>query len=255
MKGFFILIAAAVAAWIANFSLGTGAGFAGFGRPTAWIITTIIFVGLLAYVGNALKQRYDGIFIDDRNRISLARFQLALWTVLLVPALLSAGLSNAAAGFATPLMISVPGEVWALLGIGAFSFVTAPVIIESRKKDEKPKPALVARVETTVKTEDTLPDAALINLQTNVPAKADAPDARWMDLIRGDTTAGFAYIDISKVQQLAFTILLITVYAAAVYGKLAGSTPVSEFPPVDQGFIALLGLSHAAYLTYKKTSA
>ena len=85
-----------------------------------------------------------------------------------------------------------------------------------------------------------------------------------MDIIRGDTTAGFSQIDISKVQQLAFTILLVATYAAALYGVMMvdlakfAATPdsvfITDFPPVDQGFVALLGLSHAAYLAYKKTA-
>lgn len=85
-----------------------------------------------------------------------------------------------------------------------------------------------------------------------------------MDIIRGDTTAGFSQIDISKVQQLAFTILLVATYAAALYGVMmvdlakVAATPdsvfIKDFPPVDQGFVALLGLSHAAYLAYKKTA-
>ena len=105
-----------------------------------------MFIALLAYVGNSVKQRADGIFIDDRNRISLARFQLVLWTVLLVSALMTAGLSNAALGSPAPLTIMVPSQVWALLGIGAFSFVVAPVMVDSRKKDAAPDAAVMQRV-------------------------------------------------------------------------------------------------------------
>jgi hypothetical protein len=257
-RGFSILTAAVAATVIINVVLGgQPGGFYGIGRPAAWLLTTAVFIGLLAYVGNAMKQRLDGIFIDDRNRISLSRFQLVLWTVLLVSALMTAGLSNAALGDPTPLVVKVPPEVWALLGIGAFSFVTSPVLVDSRKKDEKPTPALVTRVEQAVRGEDALAPNKPIQLETNVPTKEDAPEARWMDIIRGDTTAGFAQIDVSKVQQLAFTILLIAIYAAALYNKMTIGAPmafIKEFPPIDGSFVALLGLSHAAYLASKKTA-
>ena len=254
-RGFSILAGAVAAVVIINMVLaGRPGGFYGVGRPAAWLLTAAVFIGLLAYVGNAMKQRIDGVFIDDRNRISLSRFQLVLWTLLLVSALMTAGLANAALGDPSPLAIEVPSEVWALLGIGAFSFVTAPVLVESRKKDEKPTPALVTRVAQVVRSEDELTPSKSMQLETNVPAKEDAPEARWMDIIRGDTTAGFAQIDVSKVQQLAFTIMLIAIYAAALYNEMTAAAFVKKFPPIDGGFVALLGLSHAAYLAYKKTA-
>ncbi|MER9006354.1 hypothetical protein NKI15_22270 [Mesorhizobium sp. M0862] len=254
MKGLGVLIFAIAVALFVNIALGGNSSY-DFGRVWAWAITAVTFAALLAYVGNAFKQRLDGIFIDDRNRISLARFQLVLWTVLLVSALMTAGLSNAALGDVTPLAIKVPPEVWALLGIGAFSFVTAPVLVESRKKDKKPTAALVERVEATVKAEDAL--TKTVKLDNNVPSKEEAPEARWMDIVRGDTTAGYAQIDVSKVQQLAFTILLVSIYAGALSDKMIVDSKlpfIKDFPTIDQGFVALLGLSHAAYLAYKKTA-
>jgi hypothetical protein len=265
LKGFGVLVGAVLIVVLVNVLLGgTPQGRNGFGRPAAWLVTIGVFVALLAYVGNSVKQRTDGIFIDDRNRISLARFQLVLWTVLLVSALMTAGLSNAALGSPAPLSITVPSQVWALLGIGAFSFVVAPVMVDSRKKDAAPDAAVMQRVSATVTREDELDPSKPMTLGNNVPAKEDAQEARWMDIIRGDTTAGFSQIDISKVQQLAFTILLVTTYAGALYGVMTvdlvkfASAPdsafITGFPPVDEGFVALLGLSHAAYLAYKKTA-
>lgn len=54
------------------------------------------------------------------------------------------------------------------------------------------------------------------------------------------------------MQQLAFTLLLIAVYAMALRTRMAGSLDVDEFPEVDTGFLALLGISHAAYLADKQ---
>ena len=261
MRGLMVLAGAAIVVFVVNFYLGSSLqGYAGFGRSTAWFLTMGVFIAMMGYVGFMVKGRADGIFIDDRNRISLSRFQLVLWTVLLVSALLTTGLSNAFMDDPTPLMIVVPPQVWALLGIGAFSFVTAPALVESRKKDDKPDDALAGKVEATVRKEDVLDPAKKVDIETNVPAKEDAQEARWMDLIRGDTAAGYAQIDVSKVQQLAFTILLVMIYGAALQAELSkvattlAGMEIKGFPPIDGGFVALLGLSHAAYLTYKKTA-
>jgi hypothetical protein len=257
--GFWILAGAVALLGAINLSMaGTVLNVLGLtiGRATAWLLSTLIFVGLLAYVGQLLSGRLDGVFIDDRNRVSLSRLQLVLWTVLLAPALLTAAFSNIALGRPDALAIHIPKEVWALLGLGAFSFVAAPAMVESRRKDPLPDSADVARITQRVQTQDNL--TRVPTADTNVPSKLDAGDARWRDIVRGDTLAGYDSVDVSKVQQLAFTVILILIYGSAVYSKMlsadVAAQPFMAFPPVDKGFVALLGVSHASYLAYKKTA-
>lgn len=259
-RGFWVLILASVAIVLINILLpGDKDTVSGLGRQSSWLLTAGIFVLLLAYIGWAVKGRWDGIFVDDRNRISLSRFQLVLWTVLLVSALMTVGVSNSILG-PNPLQVKIPPEIWALLGIGVFTAVAAPVLVESRKKDvTPPSPAVVNSVQAKVAQEDSLPLPSIVQLDVNVPAKVDIAEARWMDLIRGDTTAGFEHVDVSKVQQLAFTILLISIYAMAVFTMLdipekLTLSRIADFPPIDAGFVSLLGLSHAAYLANKKAA-
>jgi hypothetical protein len=58
---------------------------------------------------------------------------------------------------------------------------------------------------------------------------------------------------VSKLQKLAFTILVATVYGMGLWQVMAGATPViRSFPAVDDGLLALLGISHAAYLADKQ---
>jgi hypothetical protein len=259
-RGFWVLILASVAIVLINVLLpGDKETVSGLGRQFSWLLTAGIFILLLAYIGYAVKGRWDGIFVDDRNRISLSRFQLVLWTVLLVSALMTVGVSNSMLG-PNPLQVKIPPEIWALLGIGVFTAVAAPVLVESRKKDATPpEVAVVNQVRAKVAQEDSVDPVKIVQLDVNVPAKTVVEEARWMDLIRGDTTAGFEHVDVSKVQQLAFTIVLVSIYAMAVFGILdipekQKMAVISTFPPIDPGFVSLLGLSHAAYLANKKAA-
>lgn len=222
------------------------ASFAGLGRPTSWLITLALCVAVLALAGYAVRRRWDGVFIDERNKMSLSRLQLVLWTALLVSSLMTAGLSNVSLGYPTPLQISIPPSVWALLGIGSFTFVAAPAILS--QKAVGAAPARLPQIADELKRVDNL--VGPVASRGSVVIKENAADARWLDVLRGDMDDA-DYVDVSKLQQLFFTLLLLMVYASSLYAKMAGTAPISEFPKIDEGFVALLGLSSAAYLAHK----
>lgn len=189
------------------------------GRPVTWVMTLGLFGAQLVCAGYIIKGCWDGVFMDKDGAISLARFQLILWTALLISALISAGLSNAALGHDKPLEIDIPPTVWSLLGLSSVTFVSA-LLITYRKKQ--------------------------LHLVTS--AAGD-----WRNLIRADQGD---FVDIGKLQKLAFTMMLITIYAMGLYDTMAemeGGDPakIDGFPAVDDGFVALVGLSHTAYLVIK----
>lgn len=220
--GLLAVLGVMIAANLVNASNGGIAALWQIGnRSETWIITLLLLGGQLALAGWAIKGRWDGVFIDEHRKISLSRFQLILWTAVLVSALISAGLSNAANGQVEPLKIDIPPTVWSLLGIGSFSFVAASLL--KRQQFER----------------------GLITPNPSGPS--------WLDLIRSEDGTT---VDVSKLQQLAFTAMLITIYIGGLYEMMGqgGNAPekVTTFPGVDDGFIALLGLSHAAYLIKKQ---
>lgn len=240
-----LIIIAILALNLVNGANGGLVSAVGLGRSGTWIATLVLFAAALILAGVMLKKRWDGIFIDERNKISLSRVQLVLWTLLLISALLTAGLSNVVLG--SGLEIEVPASVWALLGIGSFTFVASPAILQQKAQNQPP--ARLASIQANLAAADGIVNTA-VGAVGEVVTKGSVSDARWRDIIRGDTNDA-DYVDVSKVQQLAFTILLLAVYGAALFNLLKPIALITKFPPVDGGFVALLGLSHAAYLAYK----
>jgi len=246
----FVLLAIAAIANIVGHKLGLV-------RADQWLVTMLLFAAALVTAGLGVHGRWDGIFIDRENRISLSRLQLILWTLILISAILTAGLTNAVAQDPTPLEIEIPKEIWGLLGLGVFTAVAAPAITDARLSAPDPQKTDLKKSQKftteTLKVSDKL--AAEPTFIGDVLVKASPADARWMDLIRGDNDAG-AWVDVSKLQQLALTAALALVYSLALWETFDGSTAyVDFFPPIDGGFLALLGISHAAYLADKRLAS
>lgn len=257
MAAVLALLIAAILANVWSDKAGIAA-LAGVGRQATWAITIGLFAAALAIAGHSARRRWDGVFVDERNRISLARFQLILWTLLLVSALFTAGLTNimGPGPAAAPLAIDIPAEIWALLGLGSFTAVAAPALVKREEAHAFRAAAPPAAVIAMVKQERSLDaQGAFVG---RVYHNAAPIDARWTDLIHGDLE-GVAYVDVAKVQQLAFTALLVAVYAGSLWltmGPTGGPfANIDRFPPIDAGFVALLGISHAAYLASKPATA
>jgi len=84
------------------------------------------------------------------------------------------------------------------------------------------------------------------------------PDqARLYDLLRGEEIGNRKVMDLTRLQNLFFTLILIGSYAGAVGSKLAevtsSLTPQSfaQFPELGASNLALLSISHAGYLAAK----
>jgi hypothetical protein len=78
-------------------------------------------------------------------------------------------------------------------------------------------------------------------------------DASWTDLFKGDELKDAAYVDLAKLQMFFFTVIAALSYAALLLQVFGGRAPgaITEFPSVSEGLLALLGISHAGYLTSK----
>ena len=87
----------------------------------------------------------------------------------------------------------------------------------------------------------------------NLSVKGPADLPAWRDIFFGDDTGNDDRLDFSKVQQFFLTVVLIAVYAGAIFYLLSTSTPTTAlaFPPLDSGFIGIMAVSQTAYIAYK----
>lgn len=222
----------------------------------AWVF--LITLGLMAIaamsLGFALNGRPLGLVIDNRNRASLSKLQMLLWTILVLAALTSLASARLIAGTASPLSIDIPGELLAAMGIAAGSFVAAPTLL-SLKANETPTTDNLNAASTSAQAHGGQLDPA-----GKVHGRADPSQASWTDLFRGDEVGNQDSPDLSKVQQIAITLLLLGIYTATIVQAFARTTNFATatpgafpgaLPPLDRDFIILMGISHATYLVYK----
>ncbi|MFQ5793188.1 MAG: hypothetical protein ACE5JI_22175, partial [Acidobacteriota bacterium] len=179
-----------------------------------------------------------------------SRFQMMLWTVLILAGFLTLALYNVDAGSTAPLSIAIPEELWALMGISTASLVGSP-LVKSTKEGQTPDPKeknsnLQLLAERFGYEKKELDSRGLIVVNK------DPHLASWANLFMAEQTRNAGRLDLAKIQMFFFTIVLSIAYAFAL-GSLMTSegSVVSSFPDLDAGALALIGISHAGYLTNK----
>lgn len=215
-----------------------------------WCMPLLALFVLLA--GRGVTGRFAGFMIDSRNRMSLSQLQIALWTVVLVSAYLTAALLRIRdAGVAQPLDIALPAELWWALGISATSLAGTPLILNEKKKlvvpESESRETLreIARLEGRSDTTLELEGAVLRNTSPK--------EARFYQLVTGDETGNGGYLDLGKVQMLLFTLVVVVAYTVAIGNGFESIVSTGKFPELDASVVALLGVSHAGYLGAKLT--
>lgn len=129
----------------------------------------LVFVAMLLFfvlLGIFISGRPAGILIDERNQMSLSRFQMVVWMLIILSAYLTIALSRITAGLlggeissiTDALSVGIPQELWVLLGISTVSLVGSPLIL-SEKKNKKgkffiAKDIAIAEDESKAKTKD-----------------------------------------------------------------------------------------------------
>ena len=219
-------------------------------RPISWLLVLLLLVGFMMIAGQGITDRWAGLLIDERNRMSLSRVQLISWTVLIVSALVCIALANIAQGTPAPLSIGIPGQIWTVLGISTASLIGSPLLL-SPKTAQTPDPIDLQQTQGNVQQKEGLPSGSVSNTGLLL-TKARPADARWADLFKGEETGNGDYLDASRVQMFFFTFVLVLAYGVAIFALLQSSAPaINAFPPFDASMVALLAISHAGYLTNK----
>lgn len=213
-----------------------------------FLLTLALNVVIVGIIGAATTGFAYGILLDNRNRVSLSRFQAILWTLLVFSAVVTAAAINIKAGRENALDFSIPGQLLAAMGISAISAVAGPAIL-STKTNKSPDQAAVVQTaqKLGIAPQDVKPAGQLF-------ARQDAADAMLADMFRGEEVDDAATADISKIQQFIVTMLLVAVYGAAVFATFSHAASVEGLPSLSDNFVWLFGISHAGYLTSKAVS-
>jgi hypothetical protein len=234
-----------------------------------WLVIMALLVAFIVLAGRRIVGRWRGAFIDERNKISLSRFQTIVWTVLIVAAFLAAALHNVQSNQTDPLQITLPPQLWALLGISVTSLLGAGLV----KQEKTKRTPELANAKKTLGATGVQPDAVAPMPGNQLVAAADpdnpslddpvvargtltvneTPDASsWADMFQAEEVGNAGHLDLGKIQMFYFTLVIVLAYAAALGSLLAhASGKVADFPVLSDSTVALLGISHATYLTTK----
>jgi len=216
-----------------------------------------ILVGILAVIGHRLVRRLDGALIDGRFRISLAQFQLVVWTVLVLSTWGAAVFTNLGIDNpgTDPFDVTIPTELWLALGISATSFGSAR-LIQGRDMDHNPPPTesfqAIGDNDRSAMIHSRGDDPSKWAARGKLLVRIDPKDASWGDLFASDDADSGGVPDISKIQMFFFTIVLAFGYAVACADLFATpDDPVTGLPAVSEAFAILLGISQGSYLVKK----
>jgi hypothetical protein len=199
----------------------------------AYGVTLGVMVLVAAVAGLQRSRSIWGIFIDSRDTWSLTQLQLVLWTFIIIPVLIAVVIGRATKDPSTAWDITVPGEIWGLLGISVGSTVLA-VAIKSQKNDPPENP---------------------LGAGTRVLARTEASQARISDMFAYDEgTGALTRLDVTKFQNFVFTVALAVTYlwnCLWLFGKAGTPSAITGLPAFSGVALGILGISHAGYLTGK----
>jgi hypothetical protein len=235
-----------------------GPGWGG-NNLTIWLVTLALSTGAFAVAGHGVVGRWAGALIDDRNKMSLARLQMVIWSTVILSAFLTAGLHNVRVLLDSdqpfePLAIALPGQLWMMMGISATAMIGSP-LLKSLKKNRDADGAQRDRTMTALARQRGWPPEKAqerVFMSGQIVCNHDPGDAQVSDFFKGEEAGNAAQLDLARVQMFFFTIALAVVYAAALGGLFArGGGVINSFPEIHSSLAALLGISNAGYLAGK----
>jgi len=195
---------------------------------SAWVAAAAVLVASAGLLGTKVLHRGPlGILIDGRGRYSLTRFQLVLWSVLVLSLVAGVAVGRLLLGSGAALAFTIPDELLVAMGISLGSTVSAETI-KAAKDASAPERIAASNAEDQ-------PRFSQVFL---------AEEGEQADQI----------VDIAKFQNFWLTVLLVAAYVALVVSEINRQPSIDQLAalPGFSGTLAtLLGISHAAYLAGK----
>lgn len=219
-------------------------------RLAAWACCLLGLLALFILAGLRIRGRVLGVLIDERNRYSLSRLQMSLWTLLVLATLYTVYIANIVRGDATTaLMVDLDYNLIALMGFNLASFVSAPMVLNRKAEQPANLGALAATSQQLLDSQNLV---AAPTAKGQVLVKSAPQDARLADLIRGEDVTNATIVDLPRLQMLLITLLVVLVYGAAVGHSLGAAGWLLETLPKLHNTLLLLALiSHSGYVVGK----
>lgn len=251
----------------------------------AWLINLALMFVLLGTI--SLSVGADGGFwaflVNEQRMVSLSRFQIVLWTLVVLSGFLTIGLARVgdwtanADGYvcaapaegeepaeeavpcADPLGLQLPEVLWALMGISTTTAVLSPLIKgdkarrTSARRDQDVYGLMLAESVRGARL-----DANEFKFEGAVAVRNPGYAPRFSDLFMGELVSNLGTVDINKVQNFLFTVVAVVSYAIALGAAIAGADSIAgffQFPDVSASLLAILGISHSGYLIGKAVSS
>lgn len=231
-----------------------------------FLLSQIAILLLVIAAGYAIKGRPLGAFITASNRMSLSGVQQILWLILLFGGITILSIFNIAllADYArtalqygtlpqdSSLLQFFPEmdiELWAAIGI---TVLASPLISKkiANKRDS---------------TDGNFEDLEVRQDKNDATGQSFSNhEANWTDIFTDEKQENSNTVDISRLQHLVITGLLLGGYfillaeyvsninaTAIFFALITGQSVFTEMPPIDPTFIGLMAISHTGYLAFK----
>lgn len=219
-----------------------------------WILVVGLMAIFFAVIGIAITGRAFGVLIGEQKTMSLSRFQMVLWTLIIVSGYFVIVIARIKQGdVANPLAVQIDWQLWTLLGISTASLVGSP-LVSSAKRQQVPNKKAIEAAGRPYDEDTKVVEASRVGV---LYPNRDAKDARLTDMFEGEELANSSLVDLAKVQMFFFTIVIALSYSAELLHTIAIDDLAVDnmsLPAIHEGLLALLGISQAGYLGNKSVT-
>ena len=137
------------------------------------------------------------------------------------------------------------------MGIGTTTLVATP-LIQSIKKDRQADTDEARRTFALMSQQRDIGDVgAQVADVGQAVANLSPADARWSDLFTGEEVGNAAHLAMARIQLFYITLAVALAYASALGILFVSGGPITAFPALDNGLIALVGISNVGHLASK----
>ncbi len=220
-----------------------------------WYWLMGLFTLVLAVIGKVMCGTFKGVFVDDRNVMSLSRVQMLAWSILVLTAVLAMVLQNVQSANGACLADLTKGcvpeiqpELWLLMGFSTATLVASPVLL-SNSGAAKPGVDQMEQMNKGFLGQGYAEGAQ--DLSGPLYRNKKPEDARWSDLMTGELYSNCLHLDLPRLQMCFFTLVALLSYAVMVHGEFTKGVVPLSLPPLNNGLLALIAISHGGYLVSK----